>query len=37
MHRRRIKMEEKAKIVTADWVEEFIPFLAAIAVLHHDD
>ena len=37
MHRRRIKMEEKAKIVTAVWGEEFIPFLAAKAVLHHDD
>ena len=29
MHRRRIEIEEKAKIVTAVWGKEFIQFLAA--------
>ena len=33
MHRRRIKSEEKAKVVASVWKEEFIQFLAAIAVL----
>ena len=32
-HRRRIKTEEKAKVVASVWGEEFIQFLAAIAVL----
>ena len=35
--RRRIKTEEKAKIVAAVWGTEFIQFLAAKAVLHQDD
>ena len=33
MHRRRIKTEEKAKIVASVWGAEFIQFLAALAVL----
>ena len=33
-HRRRIKTEEKAKVVASVWVEEFIQFLAALAVLY---
>ena len=33
-HRRRINTE---KVVAAVWGTEFIPFLAALAVLHHDD
>ena len=32
MHRRRIKTEEKAKIVAAVWGAEFIQFLAALAI-----
>ena len=32
-HRSRIKTEEKAKVVAAVWGEEFIQFLAALAVL----
>ena len=32
-HRRRIKIEGKAKVVSSDWREEFIQFLAAPAVL----
>ena len=32
--RRRIKTEEKAKVVASDWGEEFIQFLAALVVLH---
>ena len=32
-HIRRIKTEEKAKAVASISVEEFIPFLAALAVL----
>ena len=35
--RRRVKTEEKAKIVAAIWGTEFIQFLAAVAVLHQDD
>ena len=31
--RRRIKTEAKAKVVTCVWGEEFIQFLAALAVL----
>ena len=31
--RRRIKTEEKAKVVAAVWVTEYIQFLAALAVL----
>ena len=32
-HRRRIKTEEKAKVVASVWGQEFIKFLAALAVL----
>ena len=32
-HRKRIKTEEKAKVVASVWGEEFIQFLAALAVL----
>ena len=34
VHRRRINAEEKAKVVAAFWVTEFIKVLAALAVLH---
>ena len=37
LHRRRIKTEEKAKVVTAVWGTEFIQFLAAPAILLQDD
>ena len=36
-HRRRIKTEEKVKVVAAVWGTEFIQFLAAIAILHQAD
>ena len=32
-HRRRIKTEEEAKVVASVWGEEFIKFLAALAIL----
>ena len=32
-HRRRIKTEEKAKVVSFVWGDEFIQFLTALAVL----
>ena len=32
-HRRRIKTEEKAKVVAAVWVAEFIQFLAALTTV----
>ena len=32
-HRRRIKMEEKAKVVSSVWGEEFTQFLAALTAL----
>ena len=32
-HRRRIKTEEKAKVVASVWKDEFIQFLATLAVL----
>ena len=32
-HRRRIKTEEKAKVVASIWGEELMHFLAALAVL----
>ena len=35
-HKRRIKTEEKAKIVAAGWGTELIQFLAAQAILHQD-
>ena len=37
LHRRRIKIEEKAKVVAAIWGTEFIPFLAALTIYHQDD
>ena len=36
-HRRRIKTEEKAKVVAAIWGTEFIQLLAALGVFHQDD
>ena len=33
-HRRRIKTEDKAKVVAAAWGTELIQFLAALAILH---
>ena len=33
-HRRRIKTDEKAKVVASVWGEEYIQLLAALAVLH---
>ena len=33
LHRRRIKTEEKAKVVISVWGKEFIKFLAALAIL----
>ena len=35
--RRRINTEENAKVVTAAWGTELIPFLSALAILHQDD
>ena len=37
MHIRRIKTEEKAKVVASVRGEEFIKFLAALVVLHFDN
>ena len=34
LHRRRINTEEKAKVFASVWGTTFIPFLAALAVLH---
>ena len=36
-HRRRIKTEDKAKVVAAVWGTELLPFLAALAILHKDN
>ena len=36
-HRRRIKKEEKAKVVAAVWGKELIHFLDALAIFHQDD
>ena len=36
-YRRRIKTKEKAKVVASVWGEEFIQFLAVLAILHWDD
>ena len=33
--RKRIKTEEKAKVVSTVWGKEFIQFLAALAILHY--
>ena len=35
--RRRIKTEEKEKVVAAAWGTELIQFYAALAILHQDD
>ena len=32
-HRRRMEFEDKAKVVGSIWGSEFVPFLAALAVL----
>ena len=34
---RRIKTEEKAKVVAAVWGREFIQFITALAILHQND
>ena len=36
-HRRRIKTEEKAKVIAALWGTELIPFLATLAIFHQDE
>ena len=36
-HRRRIKTEEKAKVVAAVWGTESIYFFASQAIMHQDD
>ena len=36
-HRRRIKIEEKAKVVVAVWGTEFIQFFAMLAILQLDN
>ena len=36
LHRRRIKTEDKAKVVASVWGAEFIKFLATPAFLHWD-
>ena len=36
-HRRRIKTEEKARVVAAVWGTELIQFIAALTILHQDD
>ena len=36
-HRRRIYAEEKAKVVAGVWGTDFIPYLAALAILQQDD
>ena len=36
-HRRRIKTEEKVKVVAAVWGTELIKFLAVLTILHQDD
>ena len=36
-HRRRIKTEEKAKVVTSVWGTACIKFLGALAIWHQDD
>ena len=33
-HRRRIKTEEKAKVIASVWGEEFNKFLAVLVILH---
>ena len=36
-HRRRMKTEEKAKVVAAVWGTEFMEFLATLAIFHQND
>ena len=36
-HRRRIKTEEKTKVVAAVWGAELIQFLATLDIFHHDN
>ena len=36
IHRRRIKIEEKAKVVTSVWGAYLIQFLATLAIFHQD-
>ena len=36
-HKRRIKTEEKAKVIAAAWGAEAINFFASLDILHHDD
>ena len=36
-HKRRIKTEEKAKVVTAVWGTELFKFVATLAISHQDD
>ena len=36
-HKRRIKTEEKAKVIAAAWGAEAIHFFASLDILHHDD
>ena len=36
-HRRRIKKEEKAKVVATVWGTELIQFLVVLAIFHKDD
>ena len=36
-HSRRIKIEEKARVVTVVWGTELIQFIAALAILHQND
>ena len=37
VHRRRIYIEDKAKVVAASWGTELLHLLAALAILHQDD
>ena len=37
LHRRRIKTEEQAQVVTAVWGTGLNQFLAALAIFHQDD
>ena len=36
-HRKRIKTEEKAKVIAASWGTECFQFLAVLAILHQDE
>ena len=37
MHRRRMKTEEKAKVVATVWGMEFIQLLVALDIVHQDN